>query len=67
MKVNFKSQSSPPLYELNNDEFIGDVTVGSKVRIQYTLGKEHPIHGFAPWFNKIRILELAAGSMDEDF
>jgi hypothetical protein len=63
----FKSLSSPPLYELNNDEFMGDITVGSKVRIQYSLGKEHPVHGFAPWFSKIRILELASGDTDEDF
>tara|TARA_B110000977_G_C11060149_1_gene485624 strand:- start:167 stop:532 length:366 start_codon:yes stop_codon:yes gene_type:complete len=63
----FKSQTSPRLYELNNDEFIGDITRGSKVRVQYSLGQEHPVHGFAPWFSKIRVLELAAGDTEEDF
>jgi len=63
----FKSYTSPKVYELNNDEFIGQVTRGSSVRIQYTLGPEHPVHGFAPYFSKIRLVELAEGESDEDF
>jgi len=42
------------------------ITRGSLVRIQYTLGQEHPVHGITPYLDKIRVLELSNAS-DEDF
>ena len=63
----FASKFNVPLYEANGDEFMGQVTRGSLVRVQYSLGDEHPIHGFTPYLDKVKVLELATGSADEDF
>ena len=63
----FASKFNVPLYEANGDEFMGAITRGSLVRVQYSLGDEHPIHGFTPYLDKVKVLELAKGGMDEDF
>ena len=40
---------------------------GSKVRILWEPGKPHPTHGVAPYFKKIKVLEMAdPNGMDED-
>lgn len=43
------------------------IPYGSKVRILWEPGKPHPTHGVAPYFKKIKVLELAQheGSSDE--
>ncbi len=47
------------------------VPYGSKVRILWEPSKPHPTHGVAPYFKKIKVLELAehggAGEDDPDF
>ena len=63
----FASKFNVPLYEANGDEFMGAITRGSLVRVQYSLGDEHPVHGFTPYLDKVKVLELAKGGMDEDF
>jgi hypothetical protein len=63
----FASKFNVPLYEANGDEFMGAITRGSLVRVQYSLGDEHPVHGFTPYLDKVKVLELATGGMDEDF
>jgi len=63
----FASKFNVPLYEADGDEFMGQVTRGSLVRVQYSLGDEHPIHGFTPYLDKVKVLELASGNTDEDF
>jgi len=63
----FASKFDTPIYDVNNDEFIGAITRGSDVKIQYTLGQEHPVHGITPYLDKIRVVELAATETDEDF
>jgi len=43
---------------------------GSKVRILWEPGKPHPTHGVAPYFKKIKVLEMAehaGGEDDPDF
>ena len=44
---------------------------GSKVRILWEPGKPHPTHGIAPYFKKIKVLEMAEnetnGEDDPDF
>jgi len=60
---------------LNADgESLGNryIPYGSKVRILWEPGKPHPTHGVAPYFKKIKVLELAEGGSgdggdDEDF
>ena len=63
----FASKFNVPLYEANGDEFMGAITRGSLVRVQYSLGDEHPVHGFTPYLDKVKVLELATGNTDEDF
>ena len=63
----FASKFDTPIYDVNNDEFIGAITRGSDVKIQYTLGQEHPVHGITPYLDKIRVVELAETETDEDF
>ena len=63
----FASQYDVSVYELNGDEFMGQVTRGSEVRVQYTLGKEHPVHGITPYLDKVRVVELADSATDGDF
>ena len=63
----FASKFDVPVYEANGDEFMGNVTRGSLVRVQYSLGAEHPVHGFTPYMDKVKVMELASSSSDEDF
>jgi hypothetical protein len=39
--------------------FEGQVTRGSKVKVLYSTGKPHPVHGVAPYLVKVKVLELA--------
>ena len=63
----FASKFDVPLYEANGDDFMGQVTRGSLVRVQYSLGAEHPVHGFTPYLDKVKVLELATSNSDRDF
>lgn len=63
----FASKFNVPLYEANGDEFMGAITRGSLVRVQYSLGDEHPVHGITHYLDKVKVLELATGNTDEDF
>lgn len=63
----FASQYDVSVYELNGDEFMGQVTRGSEVRVQYTLGKEHPVHSITPYLDKVRVVDLADSATDGDF
>lgn len=63
----FASKFDVPVYELNGDEFMGQVTRGSEVRLQYSLGQEHPVHGITPYLDKVRLVALAESATDGDF
>ena len=63
----FASKYNVSIYEANGDEFMGNITRGSLVRVQYSLGDEHPVHGITPYLDKVKVLELASGDTDEDF
>jgi CRISPR/Cas system-associated protein Cas7 (RAMP superfamily) len=63
----FASKFDVPIYELNGDEFMGNITRGSQVRVQYSLGAEHPRFGITPYLDKVRVVELADSATDGDF
>ena len=64
----FASKFLTPVFEANGDEFMGQVTRGSLVRVQYSLSPdEHPVHGHTPYLDKVKVMELASGNTDEDF
>ena len=55
----------------NDGEVIGKtIPYGSKVKVMWKGGQPHPTHGVAPYFQKIKVLELAEQDEmedDEDF
>jgi hypothetical protein len=63
----FASKFDVGVYDMSGDEFIGQVTRGSKVRVQFSLGQEHPVHGITPYLDKVRVVELAESASDSDF
>jgi len=62
----FASKFEVDIVDLDGEPCKARITRGSTVRLQYTLGQEHPVHGITPYLDKIRVLELASAS-DEDF
>ena len=63
----FATQYEVPIYDTDNNEFIGQITRGSIVKVQYSLSDPSPVYGVTPYLDKIRVLELAEGNTDEDF
>jgi hypothetical protein len=63
----FASNYKPSIYGLDMEEFIGEIPRGSVVKIQYKLGDDHPVHGVTTYLEKIKVVEVGQGSMDEDF
>jgi len=62
----FSSKFGIDVVDLDGEPCKERITRGSLVRVQYTLGQEHPVHGVSPYLDKIRVLELAS-SNDDDF
>ena len=48
-----------PVLDADGAPFSGKVTRGSKVRLLWTEGAPHPVHGVSTYLNKIKVLELA--------
>tara|TARA_R100001530_G_C4281615_1_gene145714 strand:- start:307 stop:675 length:369 start_codon:yes stop_codon:yes gene_type:complete len=55
----FASKFDVPVFDAEGMDFNGRLTRGSKVRIAYQEGEEHPVHGVATYLNKVKVLELA--------
>ena len=47
--------------------FAGRIGRGSTVRLLWTEGNPHPVHGTATYLNKIKVLEVAEAEDGEDF
>ena len=58
-----------PVLDADGDQISKYIPYGSKVRVMWEPGKLHPQHGVAPYFKKIKVLEMAeqVGADDEDF
>lgn len=64
----FASKFKVPVFDENGADFMGQITRGSKVKVKYTLGKPHPVHGVTPYMSAVKITEVAEGSgYDADF
>ena len=62
----FASKFDVPVFDVDGTPFASNVIGrGSRVRIAYTLGKPHPVHGVAPYLNKVKVLEVAEASEDD--
>jgi len=62
----FASKFTVGIVDLDGEPVTDRVTRGSLVRIQYSLGQPHPVHGITPYLDKIRVLEMASQN-DDDF
>jgi hypothetical protein len=62
----FASKFSVDVVDLDGEPETARLTRGSLIRIQYSTGQPHPVHGITPYLDKIRVLELANQS-DDDF
>lgn len=59
-----------PVLDADGEATSKYIPYGSKVRVLWEPGKPHPQHGVAPYFKKIKVLEMAEGAGagdDEDF
>ncbi len=61
----FSSGYDVPVVDLEDKPYNGNLPRGSKVRILWKQGKDHPTHGVATYLNRVRVLEVA-DSMGED-
>ena len=54
---------------VDDTAFTGEFPYGSKVRVAYEIGEEHPEHGVPTYVNAIRVLEVAdtSGGVPSDF
>ena len=66
----FASKFKVDVLDLDNNPVSGEVPYGSKVRLLWNAGQDHPQHGVGTYLNKVRVVEFADG-MDgetpEDF
>ena len=61
----FSSGYDVPVVDLEDKPYNGNLPRGSKVRILWKQGKDHPTHGVATYLNRVRVLEVA-DSMGEE-
>lgn len=62
----FASKYMVDVFNEDGTRFDGQVTRGSKVRVKYSLGKPHPVHGVSPYLSAVKVLELAEDDMGGD-
>jgi hypothetical protein len=55
----FSSGYDVPVVDLEDKPYNGNLPRGSKVRILWKTGKDHPVHGVATYLNRVRVLEVA--------
>ena len=64
----FKSKFSVKRFDMDGNEYDGEIPFNSKVRINYMLGQPHPVHGVSTYLEAIKVLEEAEASVeDSDF
>lgn len=61
----FASKYGIKVVDSDDEPWGREIPRGSKVRIKYALGNEHPVHGVSTYVNAVRILELAEDTMGE--
>ena len=57
-----------PVMDAEGDLIAKHIPYGSKVKVLWEPGKPHPTHGVAPYFKKIKVLEMAehGGNVEDD-
>lgn len=62
----FASKYPVDIFEADGSRFNGQVTRGSTVKVKYSLGKPHPVHGVSPYLSAVKVLELADDMGDDN-
>lgn len=63
----FKSKFGIKVVDTEDRAFTGEIPRGSKVRLSFQVGPEHPVHGPSTYLKAVRVLEVAEdSSADED-
>jgi hypothetical protein len=55
----FSTQYAVGNYDAEGDTRMGEVPYNSRVRLQYDLGKPHPVHGVSTYLKAVKVLEEA--------
>ena len=55
----FSTQYAVGNYDAEGDTRVGEVPYNSRVRLQYDLGKPHPVHGVSTYLKAVKVLEEA--------
>ena len=57
-----------PVMDAEGDVIAKHIPYGSKVKVLWEPGKPHPTQGVAPYFKKIKVLEMAehGGNVEDD-
>jgi len=55
----FSTQYEVGNYDAEGDRRVGEVPYNSRVRLQYDLGKPHPVHGVSTYLKAVKVLEEA--------
>jgi len=66
----FASKFNVEILDSDDRPINTEIPFGSKVRVLFQPGNDHPVHGVPCYVDKVRVLEMAsrsAGSEDEEF
>ena len=63
----FSTKYDVHVLDAEGSPFKGRICRGSKLRVLYAEGQEHPVHGVSTYLNKIKVLEVAEDTGGEDF
>jgi hypothetical protein len=58
----FSTQYEVGNFTAEGDKRMGEVPYNSRVRLQYDLGKPHPVHGVSTYLKAVKVLEEAENS-----
>ena len=63
----FSTKYDVPVLDAEGSPFKGRIGRGSKVRLLYAEGQEHPVLGVSTYLNKIKVLEVAEDTSGGEF
>ena len=63
----FSSKFDVETFNADGTPFQGRIPRGSKVRLLWTEGAPHPVHGTSTYLNKVKVLEVAEAPEMADF
>jgi hypothetical protein len=64
MQRKFATRYPVTVIDAEGQPFAGDIPSGSKVRLSYKYGDEHPVYGVPVYMDGVRVLEMGAAGVD---